>query len=148
EAFWFDGASGNFVSGTYYFPTGELPAWVSALNRSRPGDAYAGKEWLGHKTPAQPGKELYNELEATPWGNELIQKMALAALRDEKLGANGKIDLLAVSYSSNDYVGHRYGPDSREAHDMALRVDKVIDELLRAAEAQAGAGRVLVVLTA
>lgn len=59
-----------------------------------------------------------------------------------------KIDLLAVSYSSNDYVGHRYGPDAPEVRDMALRVDKLIGELLAAAELQVGTGQVLTVLTA
>ncbi|MEQ1886144.1 MAG: alkaline phosphatase family protein [Bryobacteraceae bacterium] len=147
-AYWFDDNSGNFVSGTYYFPAGQLPAWVSDLNRGRPGDKYAGREWLGHKAPEQTGKALYNELSFTPWGNELIQQAALAALKNEKLGTGPRVDLLAVSYSSNDYVGHRYGPDKPEAHDMALRVDKLIGELLTAAEAQAGAGRVLVALTA
>ncbi|MEQ1946346.1 MAG: alkaline phosphatase family protein [Bryobacteraceae bacterium] len=147
-AYWFDDNSGNFVSATYYFPNGQLPAWVGDLNRARPGDKYAGREWLGHRAPEQKGKALYNELSFTPWGNELIQQAALAALKNEKLGTGTKVDLLAVSYSSNDYVGHRYGPDRPEAHDMALRVDKLIGELLTAAEAQAGAGRVLVALTA
>ncbi|MEO8053225.1 MAG: alkaline phosphatase family protein, partial [Acidobacteriota bacterium] len=72
----------------------------------------------------------------------------LRALAAEKLGTTAKTDLLTVSYSANDYVGHRYGPDSPEVHDMALRVDKLLGELLRAAEAQAGAGNVLAVLTA
>jgi len=103
---------------------------------------------MGHKAPDQIGPGYYNELASTPWGNELIQGLALHALSGEKLGAGAKIDLLAVSYSSNDYVGHRYGPDSAEVHDMAVRVDKLIGALLTAAEAQAGAGRVLVVLTA
>src|SRR5204863_146686 len=57
-------------------------------------------------------------------------------------------DVLTVSYSANDYVGHRYGPDSSEVHDMAVRVDKLVGALLQAAEARAGAGNVLAVLTA
>src|SRR4029077_12798839 len=102
---------------------------------------------MKHKLPAI-GKELYRGLESTPAGNEMIQRLALAALSSEKLGTGPKTDLLTVSYSANDYVGHRYGPDSPEVHDMALRVDKLIGELLAACEKQAGAGRVLVVLTA
>jgi len=94
------------------------------------------------------GPRLYQEMEATPYGNELIQQFALRALAAEKLGATAKTDLLTLSYSANDYVGHRYGPDSPEVHDMALRVDKLVGELLQAAEAQAGAGNVLAVLTA
>src|ERR1035437_1195921 len=144
-AYWFDSGSGNFVSSTYYFDT--LPAWVADTNKSRPPDKYSGQEWLKHKLP-EGGRALYQELEATPYGNELIQQFALRALVAEKLGTTAKTDLLAISYSANDYVGHRYGPDSAEVHDMALRVDKLIGELLQAAEAQAGAGRILAVLTA
>ncbi len=144
-AYWFDPTSGHFVSSTYYFT--DLPKWVNALNASNPSAQFANKEWLGHKMPAG-GVELSSAVDATPYGNELIQRCALAALLNEKLGAGDKIDLLAVSYSSNDYVGHRYGPDSKEVHDMALRVDKLIGDLISAAEKQAGSGRVLVVLSA
>jgi predicted AlkP superfamily pyrophosphatase or phosphodiesterase len=147
-AYWFDDATGNFVSSSYFFPTNELPAWVSELNKTKPGDKFAGLEWMGHKTPPGPGRPLYSELAYMPWGNELIQRITLRALAAEKLGMSEKIDLLAVSYSSNDYVGHRYGPDAPEVRDMAIRVDKMIGELLTAAETQVGAGRVLAVLTA
>ena len=145
-AYWFDVGSGSFVSSTYYFA--KLPEWVADTNQHRPADKYAAKEWMAHKMPpASPA--LYSQVEATPYGNELIQQLALRALTAEKLGVTaGKIDLLAVSYSANDYVGHRYGPDSPEVHDMALRVDKLVGELLQAAEAQAGVGNVVAVLTA
>jgi bisphosphoglycerate-independent phosphoglycerate mutase (AlkP superfamily) len=103
---------------------------------------------MGKKMAAAPDAKFYAALDATPWGNELILQFAEKAILTEKLGAGSKIDLLAVSFSSNDYVGHELGPDSEEAHDMALRVDKLVGELIRAAEAQAGVGRVLVVLTA
>jgi arylsulfatase A-like enzyme len=144
-AYWFDPRVGNFVSSTYYFD--QLPKWAAELNASRPADKFAGLDWMGHKMPAS-GVPLYDAIDTSPYGNELVQQCALKALAAEKLGAGGKIDLLAVSYSSNDYVGHRYGPDAPEVHDMAIRVDKLIGELLRAAEAQVGAGRILVVLTA
>jgi len=144
-AYWFDIGSGNFVSSTFYFAT--LPPWVAETNQRHPADKYAGREWMTHTMPTA-GPALYAQMEATPYGNELIQQFALRALAAEKLGATAKTDLLTVSYSANDYVGHRYGPDSPEVHDMALRVDKLVGELLQAAEAQAGAGNVLAVLTA
>lgn len=145
-AYWFDGKTGNFVSSTFYFP--ELPAWVREFNQSRPADKFAGKEWMGHQMPAAADAKLYAALEATPYSNELVEQFALRALTSEKLGESGKIDLLTVSYSGNDYVGHRDGPDAPTVRDMAIRVDKLIGELMRAADAQAGAGRVLYVLTA
>jgi predicted AlkP superfamily pyrophosphatase or phosphodiesterase len=145
-AYWFDGKTGNFVSSTYYFDA--LPEWVAQFNGSHPADKYAGKQWMGKTMAATPDARFYGSLDATPWGNELILQFAEKAIAAEKLGAGPKVDLLAVSFSSNDYVGHAAGPDSEEVHDMALRVDKLVGELIRAAEAQAGVGRVLVVLTA
>ncbi len=145
-AYWFDGKTGNFVSSTFYFDA--LPEWVSQFNASRPADKYAGKAWMGKTMAAAPDAKFYAALDATPFGNELILQFAEKAMVAEKLGAGSKVDLLTVSFSANDYVGHALGPDSEEAHDMALRVDKLVGELIRAAEAQAGVGRVLVVLTA
>jgi predicted AlkP superfamily pyrophosphatase or phosphodiesterase len=145
-AYWFDGQSGNFVSSTYYFT--ELPAWVRDFNAGRPADKYAGQDWLGHKMPATAGPQLYNAVDASPFGDELLQGLALRALSAENLGAGPKTDLLAISYSSVDYVGHRDGPDSPEIHDMVKRVDKLIGALIDAAEARAGRGSVLVAFTA
>jgi predicted AlkP superfamily pyrophosphatase or phosphodiesterase len=145
-AYWFDGKTGNFVSSTYYFDA--LPGWVTQFNASRPADKYTGKVWMGKTMAAAPDAKFYAGLDATPYGNELILQFAEKAIVAEKLGAGSKLDLLAVSFSANDYVGHALGPDSDEAHDMALRADKLVGELIRAAEAQAGVGRVLVVLTA
>src|SRR5579863_8047618 len=145
-AYWFDGSTGAFVSSTYYFP--KLPAWVQEFNGAHPADKYAGGTWLTIKLPAKPGVQLYNALDATPYSDELLEQFALRALAAEKLGSGNKIDLLAISYSATDYVGHRSGPDSPEAHDVVTRVDKLIGELLRAAEVQAGAGNVLVVFSA
>jgi predicted AlkP superfamily pyrophosphatase or phosphodiesterase len=145
-AYWVDGKTGNFVSSSYYFAA--LPNWVVEFNSSHAPDKYSGKEWMGTKLTPNSDPKFYSSLDATPWGNELILQFAQKAMIGEKLGAGSKVDLLAVSFSSNDYVGHALGPDSDEAHDMALRVDKLVGELIRAAEAQAGVGRVLVVLTA
>jgi len=144
-AYWFDGQSGNFVSSTYYFA--ELPAWVRDFNSGRSVDKYAGQVWLGHKMPAS-GPQLYNAVDAAPFGDELLQALALRALASENLGAGPKTDLLAISYSSVDYVGHRDGPDSAEIHDMVKRLDQLIGALIEAAEARAGRGSVLVAFTA
>jgi predicted AlkP superfamily pyrophosphatase or phosphodiesterase len=145
-AYWFDGLTGNFVSSTYYFT--ELPAWVREFNATRPVDRYAGREWLGHQMPAAAGPDLYSSVDATPFSDELLQALALRALVAENMGTGPKTDLLAISYSGVDYVGHRDGPDSPEIHDMVSRVDKLIGALIEAAEARAGRGSVLVAFTA
>lgn len=145
-AYWFDGQTGNFVSSTFYFD--ELPGWVRDFNATHPAAKYAGQDWLGHKMPAAAGPQLYNALDASPFGDELLQVLALRALVAENLGAGPKTDLLAISYSSVDYVGHREGPDSPEIHDMVKRVDQLIGALIDAAEARAGRGSVLVAFTA
>jgi len=145
-AYWFDLTNGNFVSSTYYFRS--LPGWVEEFNKAKMADKYAGQEWLKHKMPSTTGRPLYDEIDESPYTNELLQQFALRAMSAEKLGAGAKTDVLAISYSGNDAVGHEYGPDSEETHDMALRVDRQIGDLMRAAEAQAGVGNVLVVLSA
>jgi predicted AlkP superfamily pyrophosphatase or phosphodiesterase len=145
-AFWIEGKTGNIVSSTYYFP--ELPAWVKDLNGSKPADKYSGLFWVGGKLPtaAEPG--FYAALPATPFGNELIELIAERAIASEKLGKQEATDVLAVSFSSNDYVGHAYGPDSPEAHDTAVLTDKLLDKFFRYVEAHVGMQNVLVVLTA
>jgi predicted AlkP superfamily pyrophosphatase or phosphodiesterase len=144
-AYWFDGQSGAFVSSTYYFTA--LPGWVSDFNAMHPADKYAGQDWMGHKMPAA-GRQLNNAIDASPYGDEILQAFALRALKAENLGSGSKTDVLAISYSSVDYVGHRDGPDSPEIHDMVKRVDQLIGTLIDAAEARAGQGSVLVAFTA
>jgi hypothetical protein len=145
-AYWFDAKTGAFISSTFYFDA--LPGWVAEFNMAHPADKYSGKQWLGKVLPTNADPRFYAELDATPFANELILQFAEKAIVAEKLGTGPKVDLLTVSFSANDYVGHALGPDSDESHDMAVRVDKLVGELIKAGEAQAGVGRVLVVLTA
>ncbi len=152
-AFWMDPNNGAFVSSTYYFPA--LPAWVAEFNASKPADSYHGKQWTAvddakHVMRLQPeeGRGYYGSLERSPYGNELIEALAEKALVAEKLGWGSKIDLLAVSFSANDYVGHALGPDSPEARDIAIRTDRLIEKLFAFVEKNVGMANTLVVLTA
>jgi len=144
-AYWFDPKSGSFVSSTYYFP--ELPGWVADFDKSRPADRYRGVTWLNHRLP-EDLKALYDAIDSSPFGNELVEGFAELALDHERLGLHDGPDLLTVSFSSNDYVGHDFGPESPEAHELALRTDLLLDKLFQAAAKQAGAENVLVVFTA
>ena len=145
-AYWFDGKTGNFVSSTFYFT--DLPAWVKDFNAGRPADRYKG-EHFGKKTmPAEPGEKLYESLPASPFGNELIEMLAERAVQAEQLGQRDSTDVLAVSFSSNDYVGHDLGPDSAEVREISLLTDKLLDKFFRFLDARVGMANVLVVMTA
>ena len=148
-AYWFDPMSGNFVSSTYYFR--ELPAWVKDFNDSRPAEKYRGVAWLNHKLPENL-KELYgtsdeSPLESSSFGNELVELLAERALTAEQLGRRDFTDVLAISFTSNDKIGHDYGPDSPEAHDAAVSADQSIEKLFQAVDRQVGLNNVLVILT-
>ena len=149
-AYWFDNVSASFVSSTYYFPS--LPDWVKDFNHSRPGDQYLGATWLTHKMPSTP-KELYGDstfspFTTSPFANDVLERFAERALTAEGLGTRDTTDILAISFSSNDLVGHTYGPYSEETHDISLQIDKQLGRLIAAAERQAGPNNTLVILTA
>jgi predicted AlkP superfamily pyrophosphatase or phosphodiesterase len=143
-AFWFDAKSGHFVSSSYYFAN--LPEWVKAFNDSHPADEYRGVTWLNKTMPAE-GKALYPAIDASPFGNELIERLAERALAAAQLGKRDVTDILALSFSSNDYVGHANGPDSPEVHDMSVRSDRLLGKLFQAVDQQVGLENVLIVLT-
>jgi predicted AlkP superfamily pyrophosphatase or phosphodiesterase len=144
-AYWFDSRSGNFVSSTYYFA--DLPRWVKDFDGARPADQYRGAVFLTKTLPAQ-GPSLYSAIDATPYSNEMIERFAEAALQAEQLGQRGVTDILTVSFSANDYVGHANGPDSPEVHEVSLQTDKVIDKLFQAIDKSVGMDNTLVVMTA
>jgi arylsulfatase A-like enzyme len=97
--------------------------------------------------PTDP-KELYQRLAASPFGNDLVEMFAEHALQSEQLGKHDVPDILAVSFSSNDYVGHQVGPDAPEVHELAVHTDKLLGQLFEAIDRQVGLGNVLVVMAA
>ena len=149
-AFWFDIGSGNFITSTFYCD--RLPEWASQFNQRNLAEAYLDKPWPDfpswkfHSSSGSP--EKFSKIPASPWGNELIERFAEAAIVGEKLGQRGTTDLLTVSYSSNDYVGHAVGPDAPEVRDMAIRVDDQIGKLLKLVDEKVGLKNTIVVLTA
>lgn len=164
------------VSSNYYFDN--LPAWVVRFNQLRPADKYFNAKWdrllpeseylkrAGPDGPvwessgkntfpyvitggaSSPGRVFYNALDYSPFGNDLLVAFAGQAIANENLGADSDTDLLSVSFSSNDYVGHRFGPYSHESMDLSLRVDRQIAELLNEVDSRVGLQNTLVVFTA
>jgi hypothetical protein len=149
-AYWFDDASGNFVSSSYYMA--ELPGWANTFNEKKLSGQYLEQPWKEFptwKVKAPEGSATpYQNIEASPWGNELIEQFAESAITGERLGERGALDLLTVSFSSNDYVGHRVGPDAPEVRDMAIRVDQQLGKLFRAIDAKVGLKNTIIVLSA
>jgi hypothetical protein len=96
----------------------------------------------------QPDQKYYDTVVTSPFGNELLLAFALRALEAENLGAGDGTDFLSISFSSNDYIGHQYGPDSQEVMDVTLRSDLIVRDLLSALDRRVGKGRYLLCLSA
>lgn len=173
-AFWIDSRrSAGFTTSRYY--RADLPAWVRAFNgegeagrgflaelpdawvhpSSAPGaraDDFPGESPRYGTTSPHPladGDPLtaVARLLATPFVDEVTLDFALELLRREGLGRDGVADLLAVSLSATDMVGHLYGPESQEARDTLHRVDGALGRFLDAVESEVGPGRTVVALT-
>jgi predicted AlkP superfamily pyrophosphatase or phosphodiesterase len=148
-AYWFDTKTGTFVSSTYYFSA--LPAWVKAFADSHVVEGYAGREWkfFGEvlRMPAEPGAKLANALYFSPFGDEIVERFAERAVEAEKLGQRGTTDLLTVSFSSIDAVGHQTGPNSPKVHDLVLQADQAIGKMFDYLDRTVGLKNVLVILT-
>ncbi len=171
-AYWYDTKTGNWVSSTYYMK--ELPVWASALNAKKWVDSFYTAGWktmyplntylqstaddmpyenkmFGSGFPyslSQFAGKNYNPIVATPYGNTLTTEFAKAIVTNEKFGADNITDFLAISYSSPDYVGHSFGPNSVEQEDVFLRLDKEMGELLDFLDAKVGKNQYLLFLTA
>jgi predicted AlkP superfamily pyrophosphatase or phosphodiesterase len=148
-AYWFDDSNGNFVTSSYYVK--ELPEYAQRFNQKKLADAYLEQKW--EKFPkrdfhASGSAEKYSKIPASPWGNELIERFAAQVLQSEQLGLHKSPDLLTVSFSSNDYIGHAVGPDAPEVHDMALRTDALLEDFFQAIDKQVGLKNTIIVLSA
>ena len=92
--------------------------------------------------------EYYEALANSPYGNDMLLALAKKCIEEEKLGADDVPDLLVVSFSSNDLIGHTWGPDSHEVLDVTLRSDVIVKDLLSHLDETVGKGRYLLALSA
>lgn len=163
KAYWMDDQTGGMTSSTYYHP--ETPGWVTAWNAQKVADAFFGARWERSVPPAPggpeqgfavtlgagqkaPNKAFYEQLAASPQGNDLTFSFARAAIEAESLGQRGVTDLLAISLSAPDLVGHDHGPYSDQVRDLIVRTDRQIGDFLTYLDDRLGARQSLVVLTA
>jgi hypothetical protein len=166
DVYWF--ANGRFTTSRYYRDT--LPAWVREFDANvradqlperwsllLPESEYAEPDsmpWehdgadftFPHAFPADPAERL-RKLEDSPWMDSLTLAFALRGARTLSLGTSGWTDLLSISLSTTDKIGHSYGPDSREIHDHLLRLDRWVGEFLDSLGTQVPRQRTVVVLT-
>jgi len=174
-AYWFDDASGHFISSTYYMQ--QLPDWVNAFNNSNevgkliekgwntlyPINTYASSDpddrpyegkFLGETTSSFPHaiNEIYKKnkgsLRSSPFGNTLTLDFAKATLDAYQLGRGAATDFLTINCASTDYVGHMFGPNSIEIEDTYLRLDRELASFFTLLDAKIGKGQWLVFLSA
>jgi predicted AlkP superfamily pyrophosphatase or phosphodiesterase len=175
-AFWFDGSNGKFISSTHYM--NQLPNWVNEFNNLQLAKKYLSQGWntlypiidytesiadknnyeaapnkkdtaiFPYQYSAQLEKNNFEIIKATPFGNTITKDLALACLKAEQLGKGKQTDMLCISFSSTDYVGHSYGPRSVEVEDVYLRLDKDLEELINTLNTSIGKDNYVVFLTA
>ncbi|MBC2846534.1 alkaline phosphatase PafA [Winogradskyella flava] len=176
-AYWFHGKDeGVWITSTFY--TTALPQWVKDFNDSDTAESYfkvwntyqpiesykeSGSD-LNNFERGFKGKETatfpydlealksenggFDILKATAYGNSLTVDFAIAALKGESLGQDNDTDVLAVSFSSTDYVGHNFGVNSKEIQDTYVRLDRDLERLFNYLDETVGKGAYTVFLTA
>lgn len=176
-AYWFHGADeGLWITSSYYMD--QLPKWVKDYNESGKVKDYkkawttmkdvstyveSGLDknryeglfetettaTFPHDTPNMLNKNAdFEILKYTPYGNSITADFAIEALEKEGLGSDTITDFLAISFSSTDYVGHKYGVNSKEVEDTYIRLDKDLERLFKALDKKVGNGEYTVFLTA
>lgn len=175
-AYWFHGEDkGHFITSSYYMQN--LPKWVQDFNNSntvksyfKPWDTYydistytesgtdlnnfeggfKGKDQATFPYDLNALKETnggYSILRTTPYGNTILTDFALAAVKGEDLGKDGYTDVLAISYSSPDYIGHNFGVNSKEIQDTYIRLDRDLERLFNQLDIMVGKGEYTVFLS-
>jgi predicted AlkP superfamily pyrophosphatase or phosphodiesterase len=153
-AYWIDGASGLWVTSTYY--RSELPKWAQEFNDSKRAEKYLNLEWKDkdgkvlRTTKPPEGKPLdyFGLVGGTPYGNDYELDFAKELITYEKLGSGPATDLLIVSLSPNDVVGHSVGPDTPEMRAMALALDRQLAGFFTFLGRQIGLANVWLALSA
>lgn len=170
DVYWWTASNGTFSTSRYYRDT--LPSWVQRFNARKLGQRHAGKAWTlllpdsaypePDSVPAEnrgtnymfPHPVSADSLEAAqsagayPWMDEITLQFALDGLNQLGLGTSpARTDLLAISLSTTDAIGHAYGPDSRELHDQILRLDRSLGAFLDSLFVLRDRRRIVIALT-
>jgi predicted AlkP superfamily pyrophosphatase or phosphodiesterase len=150
-AYWIDGPSGAFITSTFYEP--QLPDWATAFNASgRAAQATQEAQIYPNATPpsAADAANFYETVGRTPAANEYELDFARALITGEQLGTHPVTDMITISLSANDILGHAVGPDSPEEHQMVDSLDTDLDGFFTWLDknVEGGLGNVWIALTA
>jgi len=169
-AYWYQGSTGNWITSSYYMK--EVPTWIADYNKLKLANKFYAKNWetlypintyvnstadekdYEGKTSTFPHQltqnidKNFDAIRSTPYGNTITLDLAKLAILSEDLGQDNITDFLAVSCSATDYVGHGYGPNSIEAEDTYLRLDKDFEEFFNYLDKKVGKGNYTVFLSA
>jgi predicted AlkP superfamily pyrophosphatase or phosphodiesterase len=170
QVYWYSRPSGIFTTSTWYRDS--LPAWVREFNARRLPQSYIGKSWtplldagayteIDSVAGEHGGRDFMfphvlspdttraaDDVPYFPWMDEITLALALHGLQSLRLGTGPQTDVLAISLSSTDAIGHRYGPDSRELHDQIVRLDRSLAVFFDSLYKLRDSARVIVALTA
>ena len=170
EVYWYAASTGAFTTSTWYRDS--LPDWVKAFNARRLPQSYAGKTWdlllpasAYPETDSVPveigiGRKItfpytvpaidtiaVRLLPTFPFMDEVTAALALDGLQVLGLGKGPGADVLAVSFSATDIIGHAFGPDSREIHDQLLRLDRTMGRFIDSLYKLRDSSRIIFALT-
>jgi Type I phosphodiesterase / nucleotide pyrophosphatase len=156
-AYWIDGQSGDWITSTYYRP--DLPEWVRNFNSGHRTDKYWNREWkdsdgstLGSTAPrkSKDGTPagFYEVVGPTPYANDYQLEFAKELVLYEKLGTGPATDMLVISLSANDILGHQVGPDSPQMRNMALGLDRQLADFFDFLRHQIGMASIWMALSA
>jgi predicted AlkP superfamily pyrophosphatase or phosphodiesterase len=140
-AYWFDSPSGHMVTSDYYQRA--YPAWVEAFNSADPTAKYFGQTWLGHSfgpAASAPTPAFRDALRLSPYTNDLLLQFATMMLSGSQLGRDNVPDIMAISFSALDYVGHAYGPETPEFDETFRQMDRQVGALMQALDERVGRG--------
>jgi predicted AlkP superfamily pyrophosphatase or phosphodiesterase len=166
-AYWFDSGTNNWITSTYYMK--ELPSWAKDFNNEKWPARYLSQPWTTlypietYKLSTEDNKAYEGSFKgaaapvfphanppiaSTPFGNTMTLEFAKKAVEAYQLGKGSVTDMLAISLSSTDYVGHQFGPNSIEIEDVYLRLDKDLDTFFKFLDATVGKGQYTFFITA
>ena len=148
-AFWM-GKSGEWISSSYYYE--QLPEWLLQFQQDKPATSYFKGAWKG-KGFGYPMDSLLasrgpSSVKSTPQGNTYLKDLAIELIKAEQLGKDRITDVLTLSFSSTDYIGHQFGPHAQELVDTYIKLDKDIAEILKHIDSSVGQENALIFLTA